>query len=71
MAVSRDSSDSSIGGDLKGATSDLPALLREYAERTTGYIYADEIAVLREAADEIERLRERLRPITPMEGDAV
>jgi hypothetical protein len=32
-------------------------LLREYADRTTGYIYADEIAVLRAAADELERLR--------------
>lgn len=46
------------------------ALLREYADRTTGYIYQDEVAVLREAADALtrlaadtERLREALRLI--------
>jgi hypothetical protein len=32
----------------------LAELLREYAARQTGYIYADEVAVLQETADVIE-----------------
>ena len=38
----------------------IPKTLREYADRETGYIYADEVKVLRAAADALERVtRER------------
>jgi hypothetical protein len=39
-----------------GEERDIPTLLREYADRKTGYIYEGEVAVLREAAAQVEQL---------------